>query len=373
MKKQGIFYFGDTETSGGVDRKVAAQLKSLNTPELGCRQIRYANYSRSLFNRLLFRLPFTNVYPRWTYSKEFDRADFVYFRRSHLSVHCLRVMKKIRRRNPKAKILYEIPTYPFKKELTSRWFDYPLWWKEYLCMLRIHRYVDRIVTVSDDEVICGVPTIRMMNGIDLGTVRPIKPAPEDGAIHVVGVASITRWHGYDRFLEGLGEYYRSGGRRNIVLHLVGTGTKKTMGGLRRLVERYRLADRVIFHGYRTGEELDRIYDRCHLGLIALATQDKDIHRHSTLKSREYLAKGLPTVSTGITDVFENRDYKYNLRLPSDTVCVNMQDIVSFYDAVYGTVPRRQVIETIRCFAASTVDVGITMAPVIDYLLSDARR
>ena len=104
-----------------------------------------------------------------------------------------------------------------------------------------------------------------------------------------------------------------------------------------------------------------------MGLISLATQDKDIHIHSTLKSREYLAKGLPTIATGMTDVFEGTDYRYNLCLSSDAVAVDMDEIAAFYDAVYGGRSREQVIAEIRAFAVRTVDIGITMAPVVRYL------
>ena len=128
-----------------------------------------------------------------------------------------------------------------------------------------------------------------------------------------------------------------------------------------------MADHVLLHGYRTGAELDAIYDRCHLGLVSLATQDKDVHVHSTLKSREYLAKGLPTMATGMTDVFVGTDYPYNLRLPSGAQSVDIGAVLAFHDSIYGATPRREVIARIRAFAERTVDIGIAMAPVIRYL------
>ncbi|MDE5929899.1 MAG: hypothetical protein K2H03_05400, partial [Muribaculaceae bacterium] len=65
------------------------------------------------------------------YRPEFDGYDFYYIRRPHfLSLRHLLAIRKIRRRNPDAVVLYELWTYPIKKELTKRWQDYPLWWKE---------------------------------------------------------------------------------------------------------------------------------------------------------------------------------------------------------------------------------------------------
>jgi hypothetical protein len=121
------------------------------------------------------------------------------------------------------------------------------------------------------------------------------------------------------------------------------------------------------HGFKTGAELDAIYNMCHLGLISLATQDKDIYIHSTLKSREYLAKGLPTIATGITDVFVNTDYKYNLELPMNEKIVDMNRIIAFYDQIYTHATRQQVMTEIREFAERTIAIQTTMKPIIQYI------
>lgn len=370
---KGVYLYGTADVAtvaapSGVDRKVTAQIRALNDAGLTCRQLYGTECTAGrLWKAIWARLPLAGYRHGVLehYREEFDGADFFYIRRVYFSFARLRTIREIRRRNPQAKILFEIPTYPFRKELTTRWFDYPLWWKEAVWMPQLRRYVDRIVTVSDDETIFGVPTIRMVNGIDLRTIRPIDPAPEDGAVHIAAVARVTRWHGYDRFLRGMADYYAQGGARRVVLHLVADGP--LAGELAAAVDRYGVADHVLLHGYRTGAELDAIYDRCHLGLVSLATQDKDVHVHSTLKSREYLAKGLPTMATGMTDVFVGTDYPYNLRLPSGAQSVDIGAVLAFHDSIYGATPRREVIARIRAFAERTVDIGIAMAPVIRYL------
>ena len=329
----------------------------------------FANFFRVNFKRIFCRLPFgyPPEDPLSQYHKKFDGIDFIYIRRYAMSFKRLLTIRKIRKRNPNAKILYEIPTYPFKKELTKRWINYPFWWKEQAYMPILHQYIDRIVTISKDEVLFGIPTIQMVNGIDLSSIRPIRPVSEDAAIHIAAVAAFTCWHGYDRLIQGLGEYYASGGERPIVLHLVGDGPFTTEFAI--LAKRHRISDKVIIHGYKTGTELDEIYDHCHLGVISLATQDKDIYIHSTLKGREYLAKGLPTIATGMTDVFIGTNYPYNLELPTNTRKIDIQSIISFYDSIYSRKTRQQVIAEIRAFAECHIDMKITMAPVIRYLSS----
>lgn len=400
--KKGVFIYGLTDVKSiskptGVDKKVLAQIHAINAAGLNCKHFYtkreswvsptlnkkapwcnfpsfrcFSRVQKIFFKnikRVFFRLPFGYSLddPLSRYHKMFDGNDFFYIRRMGMSLNQLLVIRKIRKRNPKAKILYEIPTYPYKKELKKRWIDYPLWWKERTYMPILHRYVDRIVTISKDERLFGMPTIPIINGINLDTIHPIKPVPEDGAIHIVAVAMFCWWHGYDRLIRGLGEYYASGGERPIVLHLIGGGPFTTEFTI--LAKRYGVSDKVIIHGYKTGAKLDEIYDLCHLGVISLATEDKDIYIHSTLKSREYLAKGLPTIATGTTDVFIGTDYPYNLELPTDTNSVNIQSVISFYDSIYCTKTRQQVIAEIRAFAERHIDMNITMEPVIRYLSS----
>lgn len=355
----------------GIARKVTAQIKALNTKGMSCRQMMCERKEPlTLWRKIAIHLPFGHNVgdPLNEYKKEFDGYDFFYIRRKPLTLLRLLNIRKLRKHNPDAKILYEICTYPFKKELTHNKRNIPLWLREVCYMPFMKRYIDRIVIVSEDKSIAGIPTIPIINGIDLKLIRPINPAPEDGAIHIIAIAKIQWWHGYDRFLRGMAYYYRSGGTRHLKLHIVGNGPAEK--DLRIMIARYGLEDRVIMHGYKTGEDLDTIYDRCHLGLIALATQDKDLHVHSTLKSRDYLAKGLPTMSTGMTDVFIGTDYKYNLKLPNDKEKVDMRNIISFYDEIYGNTPRRQVIKEIRDFAERTIDINITMEPVVRYLMDE---
>lgn len=153
----------------------------------------------------------------------------------------------------------------------------------------------------------------------------------------------------------------------MVFHIVGEGHDKS--SLEAMIAAFDIEDRVVMHGFKTGKELDMLYDMSHLGLISLATQDKDIFVHSTLKSREYMAKGLPTISTGITDVFINADYKYNLELPEEERIVDLEKIIAFYDSIYSGTPRQKVISEIRSFAERNIDIHATMQPVIDYLKS----
>lgn len=380
MKAKGLYFYGYAEAcmplrNTGVEQKVAGQIKALCQGGLSCRQIKYEGRVKpSVIRKVAMRLPFRGPMCDWLsdYRPEFDGYDFYYIRRPNfLSLRHLLAIRRMRRRNPDAVVLYELWTYPIKKELTRRWQDYPLWWKEAFYMPLMKRYIDRFVVVGDFTKISGVPAIPMRNGIDMSLIAPCEGRiPDDGTIHIAAVAKLSVWHGYDRFIRGLHEYYRTGGKRKIVVHIVGDGYCRQ--ALEEMRLRLGLEENVVMHGYETGSELDAVYERCRLGLISLATQDKDIYVHSTLKSREYLAKGLPTIATGITDVFVGTAYKYNLELPMDEEITDIRRVVDFHNEIYGSRPRTQVIAEIRAFAERNIAVEITMEPIISYITETIR-
>ncbi len=81
----------------------------------------------------------------------------------------------------------------------------------------------RIVTLSDDKTIFQVPTIQISNGIDAKAISIRQKVAADENIHLIGVATLSFWHGYDRVIEGLHKYYKNGNpnRKELFFHIVG--------------------------------------------------------------------------------------------------------------------------------------------------------
>ena len=78
------------------------------------------------------------------------------------------------------------------------------------------------------------------------------------------------------------------------VHIVGEGSP--IEEYKRIVEKYEIAEHVIFYGLKTGRELDSIYDQCSIGVENLGFHRTGVYRASTLKAREYAAKGLPFIT-----------------------------------------------------------------------------
>lgn len=259
-----------------------------------------------------------------------ERPDFIYVRYDHnASPVLIRLFSRLKRTG--VRIAVEIPTYPYDSEYArSSWKR-----KARLSMDRCFRHIlarsfDRIVTFTDEPVIFGVPTIRISNGIDFDKV-PIKKYVNDTSceLHLVGVAQIHFWHGFDRVIEGLGRYYATPQARKVYFHIVGEGVPQELASLHGLVSRYGLEEYVLFHGALFGEQLDEVFDRCDLGIASLGRHRNGIDRIKTLKNREYAARGIPFVYSEQDDDFDGMPYV--MKAPADDTPLDVNGLIEFYD------------------------------------------
>ena len=298
----------------------------------------------------------------------------LFFRRAILDDLTINFFKKLKRIG--VTIIYEVPTFPYDQEL-----DYvkPLIKKlDYKYRDDLKRYVDYVVTPSPldrDEKIFGINVMYIPNGIIVDNMKQtVCSVQKENMISCIGVAGLASWHAYERFIEGLNTYYIHNGKRNIVFHIVGGNENNEYYRLyQKLINEYSLKPHVILHGIQRGTELDNIFDECNVGIEALGNARKGIHISSSLKTREYTARGLPVVASGKVDVYSD-DYQYVMYVPEDESPVDIDEFISFYDRVYPNVDSyKKVHDEIRDFATRTCDMRQLMMPVIEYINSKGSR
>lgn len=237
----------------------------------------------------------------------------------------LRYLKKQR-----VRVLLEIPTYPYDGEFTPDLRGRLAAFLDRRCRKKLKGLADRVVTFTEDEEIFGIPTIRTVNGVDFSKV-PLQYRQEpDGALHLIAVAGLAPWHGYDRLLVGMGEYYQNGGTREAVFHLVGDGSELPL--YKKLVEEYGLESRVRFYGFLSGDPLTEVYNRADIAVSSLGMHRIGLFKGSVLKSREYAARGIPMITSCKLDIFPE-DWKYQLVVPGDDSPVAMERVFAFGDAL----------------------------------------
>ena len=366
---RGAYLFAPTDSNmlgsaAGVERKVKSQVKVLSK-EFDCTLVSLPapSYLGSLKERIVRRLPFTASWRKWSYRDEFDGLDFLYIRMVDHDDSFVRYLRKIKSSNPDIKIIYEIPTFPYGVDEKLTISNCSFYIKERLCRKKAAHYFDRIVTFYGQDSIWDVPCIKLMNGFDFGSVQlPKREKPE--SINIISVSTTAFWHGYDRFIEGLHEYYIHGGTENIQYHVVGNVLPK----ISEMVHRYALEDHVILHGLLSGEELAEVYRLCLLGIDILGGHRRDYPISSTLKSREYGAWGLPLITSSPVDYLPN-DYPYQLLVPYDESPIQINDVIRYYHSIYDEKTCDAVAKSIRDYSEKKCDMSVTMKPVIEFLRS----
>ena len=269
-----------------------------------------------------------------------EGIEFVYARSFHnANPFLIRFFRRLRSKGIVA--VTEIPTYPYDSEYTH---DYG--WSVRLGVFINKQYrqqlaqtMSAIVTFSDEQEIFGQQTIRISNGVDMDST-PLHPAfPQlSNPLHLIGVAEVHYWHGFDRLIAGLGAYYQQPNKvkRDVIFHIVGgvdetymTGNSKQIG-FQTLIDRYGLKDKVIFHGALFGTELDDVFNQCQFAIGSLGRHRSGITRIKTLKNREYATRGIPFIYSEQDEDFDHQSYI--LKAPADESPINICDIIDFVDS-----------------------------------------
>ena len=245
----------------------------------------------------------------------------------------VRLFHKLNKRG--IKCITEIPTYPYDSEFKG----YPLKYKIPLYIDKLFRKalakkMEAIVTFSNEETIFGKRTICISNGIDLDSI-PIHNPKKQNDIHLIAVAEIHYWHGFDRLVAGMGEYYKlNPDARKVFFHVVGWEDDRgtTSNGyltVKQTAKKYNIGQYVVNHGKLFGDKLDEVFNQCVFAIGSLGRHRSGITNIKTLKNREYAARGIPFIYSETDNDFE--DKPYIIKAPADESPVNIRQIIDFID------------------------------------------
>lgn len=276
-----------------------------------------------------------------------SQTDVMYIRFDGADRSFVRLLKKYKKENPKGKALLEIPTYPFKKEyLQSAGFLF--YFQSMYSLYRARRYLDGIVLIANPiKTMWGKPVLCIKNGVDYERINVRTPKSDGIGIHIICVASFAFWHGYDRLLNGLKNYLDRPDCEKVVLHMVGSLKNICTLGLDEFVKKHHLEQNVIFYDTLAGKTLDAVYDRCDLACNSFGMHRIGFSVSSSLKAREYAAKGMPMLVSSVLDV-ENADTRqYICHFPSDESPIDFVKLVQFYHRVYDGKDKQSVADEIR--------------------------
>lgn len=212
------------------------------------------------------------------------------------------------------KVLYEIPTYPYYGEQfrASR--------KKYRAVAKIavdamfspliKKYADYIVIIrSNSKIRLHHKMVEINNGVNTEKIKSKENyGSKDGVFRMVTVGTLFPYHGYDRVLAGLKDCKEEVDGHPVEFHIV--GASQTIDELKEQAQKLGLK-RVIFHGMKTTDELNEMYEDFDVGLGCLALHRRNADIDTTLKIIEYYCRGVPVVTSG----------KSPYKDPAVTICV----------------------------------------------------
>lgn len=353
----------------GPAKKINAQVKGIRESglevKLVCPNHKLRNPSKlaKIWGQIYSRLPFTEAKKYEDYVpirmpdiSKISHSDFIYIRFWWGDYPFGKSIQKLRKQNPNAIIFLEFPDYPYLMKAPGINYLY-MRIKDVNCSKKYKRYVDYMVTMSHEKTIYGVPTIHMYNGVDVRRIPKRVPMKKDSSIVLGIVANIQKAHGIDRIIKGLGIYYKKRQAENVLLYIIGGGPE--LENLKKLSHAYGVENHVVFWGFKYGDELDQIFNEIDIGVDFLALFRDNIEVSSSLKSREYLARGIPVMSAAYLDVCEDFNFNHLLKIEPNETPININRVVDFYHEQYKDGPKK-VIDDIRSFAYEHVDAKKTM-------------
>jgi glycosyltransferase involved in cell wall biosynthesis len=254
--------------------------------------------------------------------------DYVYWRGAPVWRSSYTLAKKLHAQG--TKILYEIPTYVKIGEeqqsvLRKAFSAYEKLWKT-----KFTQYLDLIILIftgdTTMDTLYGKPVAVIDNGVDVDAIPLRKPKKHENEIHILALASMSYWHGYDRLIRSLSQYT---GDRKIVVHMVGGNDGGMLPEWQKLAQELNVQDKVIFHGKMFGDTLGEMFDMCDVGVNALAQYRKNLGATSELKVREYTARGLPFLCSVEDPALNHAEEPFWLRVANDESVLDMEQITDF--------------------------------------------
>ena len=344
MKILFLVYHGFSEYSG-ISKKIHYQVKGLRKNGHDVRLCYYGfaenghscryidgkvlkDYGKGKWAGLRQRIDYNCIYDYCMHEK----IEFVYARcfqnANPVLIHFFKKLGKAGIRT-----VTEIPTYPYDQEFEHFEWKGRLGLKiDKLFRHRLYSLMDAVVTFSDATEIFGQRTIRISNGVDFDSIPLHEPLTINQELHLIGVAEVHPWHGFDRVIAGVGEYFiqKSVQQPDVYFHIVGGVHPNHMNNVfKPLLDKYHIHDRVIFHGTMFGDELTDVFNQCQFAIGSLGRHRSGITVIKTLKNREYATRGIPFIYSEQDSDFDHQPYV--IKAPADESPIDIQRILDFVD------------------------------------------
>lgn len=241
-----------------------------------------------------------------------------YLKANHDLLSFLKKMK-----TQEIQVILEFPTFPYDKEIEGRIeLEEDIVYRDSL-----KKYVRFCVNYNGYNSIFGIPSVALGNGVDMVST-PLAGDSHHEGLQMIAVATMNPWHGYDRMIKGMAEYYKDGPRnKKVYFTMIGSG--KEIPRYRDLIQQNHLEDYVVLKGIKIDSELDREFDRMDIAVGSLGMYRISLENVSPIKSIEYCIRGLPQIHCYHDVAFED-GIGFIMRVPNNESAICIEDVITFW-------------------------------------------
>ncbi|MEZ8990160.1 glycosyltransferase [Vibrio breoganii] len=365
MKKLLYLTFVDRELDPGVFKKIKFQVNSfirqgydVDFTFISGSNL-YVNDTKVLYLPQTKMRKLTNrfIYPDLIRHKIIkSNYDVCYIRKSYVNLSFVFFLQKLNK--CVENIVLEIPTYPYKSELKG-FIKQILYYYELFSTWFLKPYISLITFYGGVvESIWSLPTVRLENGVEVESITMKNDKlnhSSSNKISLIGVGNLSEWHGFERVIKAIALDKDN----DVVFHIVGEGNSYSY--LVDLTEKLNVREKVIFHGFKSGPDLDLIFETCDVAIGSLGMYKINLYTGSTIKAREYTARGIPSV-LGYKDLSFDSKCKFIYHVANNQEPLDLAAIIQWYNDLEST------SREIREFAYNKLSWDRQMSLVEDKLL-----
>lgn len=299
---------------------------------------------------------------------DFTQYDAFILRFKMASPFSEKLLKAIKKSNPDIKIILEYPTYPFKNEFSNILVKNYIRYVDKYYRNRNKLYADRVITYDRNLEILGLKTLNLQNAInnDLLNHNVVLDSYNDQDTLVIkGVAGyLHNYHGFDRLVEGIAEYYSTENKPefDIRFDIIGNDGKEVDNLLEQARE-LEIGDRIKYLGYKDTTELAKDLETADIGVSSLGVHRKGLSEHSSLKSGFYSYVGLPFIDSGRDSRFSDCGFDFRFEVPADDSPVEISKLIEWFKKIRAEKPNYK--EEVHQFALDNLTWKSQISKVVE--------
>lgn len=202
------------------------------------------------------------------------------------------------------------------------------------------------------------PAIAISNGIDNQSVEftKFKPYHKPKNFNIIFLASTAApWHGLERIIDSLNNY---SGDTKITLHIIGNFN-----------QRFDCNAEIKYYGVLENDKLDEVMTKMHTAISTMALYYKKMNEASALKTREYIARGIPFIMAyNDTDLMAHPpEKKFFLQFPNDDSPIDFNKVIDFVKEINEKYQPGELSAYMRSYAEKYLDWKVKMKQYVDFV------